>query len=193
MNRYNSNQQRFNDAIRKAFQRGASGRSESDVTRYKVIIEDSPFLIGEKNNEVVNGKTISTYTSALDSSGLTFTHIRDFVHCTACSCNINIRNKSRIYICSICGKTVCESHCIKLRSQKLTFCNSAKCVSIGRLCQLTYYTFKIAKFSASMIFGFDSKESDSDSSLENPDDEINFEDEKENEFKEIIKRFERER
>ena len=151
MNRRTSNQRRFEDAIRRLFQRGAGGQRESDITRYKVLIDRDPYLIGERTNEIIEGKTVSTYTAQLDDSGSPFSHVKDFILCS-CGCKINIK-AHKVRRCFFCKQIVCEAHSTKWRSKNVTFCNKPKCYILGRFFQLIFYTYQLIKFSISMIFG----------------------------------------
>jgi len=157
MNRRANNQRRLEDAFRKLFQKGATGQSEFDISRYKVLIDKDPYLIGERTSEIIEGKTVSTYTAQLDDSGTPFSHIKDFILCS-CGCKINIK-VHKVNRCLFCKQIICECHSINWKN--ITFCKkpSSKCYAIGRLLQLGYYTLKSIQFSISMIFGLKSEPS----------------------------------
>jgi len=186
MNRYRNNP-RAEDALRKILQRDTSAKSESDITRYYTIVEGERRLVFEKTNEIIDGKTFSSNISSLDTSGSVFNGINSFAHCSSCNCDVNLKRTKRYY-CSLCGKTVCEAHCIKVNSKKLIFCNNTKCLLVGYFCKVSLFLSKIILFSASLVFGLNSEKFPSQS-LEKPEsDDINDE---ENELKDIIRKLNR--
>lgn len=156
MDRRPNNQKRFEEAARRLFQRGA-GNNEPDITRYVVQINNKPFFIGERTNEIEDGKTIATYKAQLDDQGAPFSHIKEFILCS-CGCRLNINSRiQKIARCIFCQRTVCQLHSTRWKSMgiDITFCKDKKCRIKGKLLQLGFYTAQSLKFSLSIIFGFE--------------------------------------
>lgn len=155
--RGSDNQQRFEDAARRLFQRGA-GNNQPDVTRYQVMIDGEDFFLGERRIEIIDGKTVATYKSQLSDSGVAaFSHIKEILKCSSCGCKLNIKVE-KVYRCFFCRKTVCSAHSVRWNSKNISFCRkNIKCLIMGRLLQLGYYNFKFIKFSCCQILGIESK------------------------------------
>lgn len=153
MLRRSDSQNKFDELIKKMFQKGA-GQSEPDITQYRVNIGGKPFLIGERIYEInEDGKTVLKIISELDQDGRPFLHIKELVHCS-CGCNINIRT-NKVFRCFLCKQIICSKHSIQFKSQSTSFCKSLKCYSIGRLLQLGFYALKSINYSIKNIFGLE--------------------------------------
>ena len=152
MARTPNSQRRLEDSLRRLFERGAAN-SQPDVTRYEVMIDGQPFLIGERTNEIVGDKTISTYKAQLDDQGRTYVHINQFQLCS-CGCRVNIKVQ-KVYRCHFCKRIVCSIHSKRSDSIKVTICQDKKCVTKLRLLQLGHYANKSLIFCGAQIFGFE--------------------------------------